>query len=143
MALSSVNSGLESPSPDHPNVSGVVVDIPAETGFATVVALTDNTTSIYTSTGGGTIGVGGHEKVVVATQRLLSAVQAHLASFSETADSDLPPPGYVRFHVLTPEGGRYADVPTDSFWGRAPHQLMPVIASTQDVVTAIRESAPK
>jgi hypothetical protein len=43
----------------HPDVYGLVVDIPARGGYATVVALGDNTTSLYTSAGGGTIGAGG------------------------------------------------------------------------------------
>jgi hypothetical protein len=141
-ALASVTNGLALPSEDHPDVSGVVVDIPAEGGFATVVALTDNTTSMYTSTGGGTIGAGEHEKVASATERLLSVAQAHRASFSRHGDLDLPPPGFVRFHILSPSGSRGEDVPEDSYWGRAPHELMPVIAATQDVVTAMRGASP-
>jgi hypothetical protein len=141
-ALASVANGLAPPSPDHPDVSGVVVDIPAQGGFATVVALTDNTTSMYTSTGGGTIGAGQHEKVANATQRLLSVVQDHLASFRRHDDVELPAPGLVRFHILSPSGPRGEDVPEDSYWGRAPHQLMPVIAAVQDVVAAMRGASP-
>jgi hypothetical protein len=143
MALSSVDNGLAAPSPEHTDVSGLVVDIPAQGGFATVVALTDDTTSMYTSTGGGTIGAGQHANVAAATQHLLSIVQAHLGSFKQKDDGALPASGSVRFHVLTPSGSRYEDVPEDSFWGRAPHPLMPVIASTQDLISAIREASPQ
>jgi hypothetical protein len=38
---------------DHLAVSGIVVDVPAKGGFATIVALADGTTSMYISTGGG------------------------------------------------------------------------------------------
>src|SRR6478672_7058058 len=79
MALQATESGaLPAPPADHPDVCGVVVDIPASGGYATLVALTDNTTSLYTSTGGGTIGAGEHAAVAAATHGLLTSVQAHL-----------------------------------------------------------------
>jgi hypothetical protein len=138
MALSAVVTGLAPPGTGHPDVSGVVVDVPAQGGFATFVALNDNTTSMYTSTGGGTIGAGEHQHVAAATQALLAAAQAHIEAFSPPDDARLPAGGMVRFHALGPSGGRYVDVPEDSFWGRSPHALMPVIAATQDVISAIQ-----
>src|SRR5262245_60819931 len=81
-ALDAVGAGLAPPPPEHPDVSGVVVDVPAEGGHATVVALTDGTTSLYTSTGGGTIGAGAHAHVDEATDRLLRVAQLHLDAFS-------------------------------------------------------------
>jgi len=72
LALHAVENGLPPPGDDHPDVSGVVVDIPSGAAFATVVALTDNTTSMYTSTGGGTIGAGEHADVAAATHQLLA-----------------------------------------------------------------------
>jgi hypothetical protein len=142
-ALSSVDNGLAAPSAEHAQVSGLVIDIPAQGGFATVVALTDDTTSMYTSTGGGTIGAGQHAVVAAATHRLLSVVQGHLGEFTHKDDGALPPSGSVRFHVLTPSGSRFEDVPEDSFWGRAPHVLMSVIAATQELVSTIREASSR
>ena len=76
IALSASQSGgLPLPPREHPDVFGVVIDIPASGGFATLVGLTDNTTSLYTSTGGGTIGAGTHSAVATATHALLAAVQ--------------------------------------------------------------------
>jgi hypothetical protein len=98
---------------------------------------------MYTSTGGGTIGAGEHAAVAGATHRLLSAVQAQLGSFKKKDEGDFPPPGSVRFHVVTPAGSRSEGVREDSFWGRAPHQLMPVIASAQELLAAIRSASPR
>jgi hypothetical protein len=142
MALRAVSSGLALPPPDHPDVSGLVVDVPAEGGFATVVALTDNTTSMYTSTGGGTIGAGEHRDVADANHRLLTIVEAHLGSFDRKDDGSLPPKGTVRLHVVTPSGNRSKDVSEDSFWGRSPGPLMPVITAVQELITAIRAASP-
>lgn len=142
LALSSVDNGLRPPSAEHPDVSGLVVDVPAQGGFATIVALTDDTTSMYTSTGGGIIGAGQHANVAAATRHLLSVVQAHLDSFVQADDGALPGTGSVRFHVLTPSGCRWVDVPEDSFWGRVSHSLMPVIGSTQALITVMSEASP-
>ena len=54
-ALESADRGWIVATPAHPRVCGVVVDVPASGGFATVVALADNTTSLYTSVGSGSI----------------------------------------------------------------------------------------
>jgi len=142
LALSAVSDGLEAPSLQHPDVSGVVVDVPADGGFATVVALADGTTSLYTSTGGGTLGAGGHPVVARANRRLLIAAQVHRGLITSPDDGSLPPAGAVRLHVLTHTGARCADVPEDAFWGGSPHALSPLIAAVQSVVSAIREHAP-
>ncbi len=49
MALDAAVRGLVSSSPDSPDVSGIVVDVPGSGGFASIVALADGTTSMYTS----------------------------------------------------------------------------------------------
>jgi hypothetical protein len=136
-AIAVADTGLVGPSAEHPRAIGVVVDVPARGGFATVVALADGTTSMYTSVGGGTIGAGSHAAVVEATHSLLSVVEAHIDAFARADDSSLPPPGSVRFHVVTPDGLLVTDVPEDSFWGRSPHPLMPIIASTQRLIGEI------
>jgi hypothetical protein len=142
MALGAAKSGVIPRLGDHPDVFGVVVDIPAQGGYASVVALGDNTTSMYTSTGGGIIGAGEHPVVATATQRLLSAVQAHLTFFSQDDDGSLPRQGEVRLHVLTEDSLRRSDLPEDAFWGNAPNPLMPVIAAVQDVVSKMRGATP-
>lgn len=143
MALASgANATTTTPPPEHPDIAGVVVDIPGQGGFATVIALADDTASLYTSTGGGTIGAGEHPEVAAATHRLLSALQTRQASFSGDDDGSHPPPGHVRFHVLTLSGTRFEDVPEDAFWGRVAHPLMPVVESTQELISAISQVSP-
>jgi hypothetical protein len=140
MALRATESGvLPAPSPEHPDVSGLVIDIPSSGGTATLVALTDDTTSLYTSTGGGTIGAGQHANVATATQVLLAAAQQHMNAFSQRDDRALPPTGSVRFHLLSPFGQRAVDVPEDAFWGRVDHPFMPVIAAAQNLISAMQQ----
>jgi hypothetical protein len=140
MALRAADDGvLPAPPREHPDVSGVVVDVPSSGGFATLVALTDNATSLYTSTGGGTIGAGGHAVVAIATQALLAAAQQHLNAFTNPDDGALPDRGSVRFHLLSPSGCRTVDVPEDAFWGRVEYPLMPLIAAAQDVISSMQQ----
>lgn len=140
MALDAVALGLPAPPPEHPGVSGVVVDIPAGGGaFATLVAMADGTTSLYSSTGGGTIGAGAHPAVAEATHALLAVVDRRLEEFGEDDDTEQPIGARVRFFVLTPEGRRVVDVPDAAFWGHEEHELTPVIAAAQEVIAALRQ----
>ncbi|MGQ0826480.1 MAG: hypothetical protein ACT4OX_15865 [Actinomycetota bacterium] len=76
---------------------GVVIDMPRGNDYASLVALTDNTTSLYTSTGGGIIGAGEHAAVAARTHALLAAIQRQLDRFDGPDDGSLPPPGATRF----------------------------------------------
>jgi hypothetical protein len=140
MALSAVSHGLTAPGPDHPEVSGVVVDIPMRGAFATFVALTDGTISMYMSTGGGTIGAGTHAEVSAAARGLLAAIQKDLDLFTLPVNNNFPPAG-VRFHVLSADRPRTEDLPEDVFWGRREHPLNAVIAATHYVITVVRQVA--
>jgi len=85
-ALDAVRLGLPAPPPEHSDVSGVVVDIPADGGgFATLIAMSEGTTSLYLSTGGGVIGAGQHPSVGAANRELRQTAQATLPSLSESS----------------------------------------------------------
>lgn len=142
MALGAARSGVIPRHEQHPAVFGVVVDVSAPGGHVTVVALGDNSTSLYTSAGSGTIGAGEHPEVAAATHRLLAVAEEHLDMFTEGDDESLPPAGQVSFHVLTAKGLRRADVREEAFWGEVADPLLPVIAATQDVITRVRELSP-
>lgn len=101
-ALNAVALGLPAPPSQHPEVSGAVVDL--ETGgerFATLVAMGEGSTSLYTS-GQVFIGGGGHAVVSQATHALLAELGNHIARCEPDPDGDFPPSGVARFHVLTP-----------------------------------------
>ena len=143
MALDAARSGLVASDPERPTVSGVVVDIPDAGGAATVAALADGTTSMYTSTGGGVIGAGEHPAVAEATAALIHTADDLAAQFLGPAEEGVPEQGVVRFHLLTPMGRRHVDVPAEAFWGEQPHRLMPLIAATQHVISELRRTSPE
>lgn len=128
--------------PDHPEVLGAVVDIPSEGAWATLVALGDGTTSLYTSSGGGILGGGEHEAVVAATHALLVGLQSHLVLFEADDVRTLPPADYVRFTVLGPDRRRIAHVPSAAFWGEEASPVADLIADAQAVISRLREVVP-
>jgi hypothetical protein len=123
----------------HPDVYGLVTDSSRDDGqWTTVVTLGDNKPSVLRSTGGGPTMVTEYEPVAAVVQRLLTTVQAHLAAFDAADDGGYPPPGMVRFHLLTGAAGRYADIPGDAFSGRAAHPLNPVGHGVRAVLAEVR-----
>ena len=166
-ALSVTAEQSGDPPPDHVSVLGAVVDIPAEGGMASVVAMADGSASMYTSTGGGVIGGGKHEAVEGAVHGLgrgggrpvmlvngrrisgFGAVRnlppeaiAKIEIFPEDDRVDLPPTDMVQITVMTPRGRRRACVPAAAFWGAEPSTVVELIAAIQDVMTTIRGVAP-
>lgn len=141
-ALEVTEALIGTPPPEHPDVLGVVVDIPREGGTASVVAMADGTTSMYTSTGGGTIGAGAHESVAGATRALLATLQRLIEMFPADERLDLPTAELVQITVITPAGRRRASVPAAAFWGREPSTVVELIAAVHGVITALREIEP-
>ena len=60
---------------------------------ATLVCLSDGTTSLYTSSGFGIIGGGEHEAVVRENPKLLEVLNDQLAHLSPSTDQSLPREG--------------------------------------------------
>jgi hypothetical protein len=107
LGLDPAEAGL-APSRELPHVWGAVMDIGVEGGWASVVALADGTTSLYTSGGGGVIGAGAHERVASASARLLRLIEGELGRFEPTEDLDPPGADQTRFLALTYDGPRAA-----------------------------------
>src|SRR4051794_38082842 len=89
-ALEVTEAAVGKPPPEHPNLLGAVIDIPREGGTASVVAMADGTTSMYTTAGGGTIGAGAHDTVAHATRALLAALEGSIEMFPADQRVDLP-----------------------------------------------------
>ena len=120
-----------------PHVWGMVMDIGAEHGWASLVTLADGTTSLYTSGGGGVIGGGAHQPVVEVSRHLLDLVEANLSLFEETEDLDPPGNGQTRFLVLTYQGTLGGSAPTEELTSlKGP--LAPLFVSANDLLTALR-----
>jgi len=124
------------PSVDMPHVWAVIVDWGVRSGSATFVALADGSSSMYTSSGGGTIGAGGHENVRTANRALLLAAEAayeHLAPVGAVAPPDA---NRITYWVRTYDGVRSVSHLTDTVMSEP--WLSALGNAFQDFVAAIR-----
>jgi len=122
--------------------AGRVLALLMETGYpeaiATLVGLGDETTSMYFSNGGGTIGAGEHPQVAAATKSWLELAEQMLDDLPETpVDVQLPDEDETQFVAVTEAGLRAARVPQDTLAGGG-HPLSPLFYAGHDVITAIR-----
>lgn len=102
------------PSADMPHVWAVIVDWGVGAGSATFVALADGTSSMYTSSGGGIVGAGGHENVRAANRALLLAAEAAYDHLAPVGVAALPDPKRITYWVRTYNGMRMASHPNDA-----------------------------
>jgi len=126
------------PSPGGRQVWAVVMDTAFPEGVASLAVVADGTTSLYTSTGGGTIGAGTHEAVAAASQAFLDRVDRAFELLVPASSFPLPSTGRVRFCVLTFEGGRTAEA-DELDLGEGRHPLSGVFLAGHDVITELRE----
>jgi hypothetical protein len=123
--------------PGRPAVWGALMDMGYPRGTATLVALADGTTSLYTSTGGGIIGGGFHRAVAAATGSFLADLERHLPLLKPDADPALPAAGQVIIRALTYGRRLAAQAPEDDL-GHGRHPLSPVFHAAHRVITELR-----
>jgi hypothetical protein len=125
-------------SDELPHVFGVVMDIGIDRGTATLVVLADGSASLYFSSGGGTIGAGGDERVRSAAHRLLAVANSDPASFESDLPDRLPPNGSTQLTLLTLDRPLRATADSNDFgYDRVPGGL--VFRAAHDVIAGLRE----
>ena len=123
---------------DPDRVHGVLLEIGYAAAVVTIVSLLDGTTSMYISTGGGTIGAGEHEPVAEASRAFVALAQVFVGHCEPSNDFPLPAEGRVRFQLLTGGGGRTVEA-GETELGEGRHALSPLFYAGQDVITQIRQ----
>ena len=116
-----------------------LMEMGTEGGVASVVAVSDGTTSLYTSTGGGLIGAGEHASVAAANQAFLAAIEEARAAIPVTDTYPLPGDGEIRFSVRWPDGTRGSAGAEDEALAAGDHPLSAAFAAGHDVISAMRE----
>ncbi len=126
-----------SPSPRLPRVWAVLMEMGLDTGTASLVAVADGTTSLYLSTGGGVIGGGEHQAVRRVSEAFLDTAEAHLDRLQPISEAPLPQTGAIRFHALTFDSLRSAEVEEGELVdGRS--ELAPLFYAGNEVFTQLR-----
>jgi hypothetical protein len=123
--------------PDTPNVWGLVMDWTVDEAVATVVSLADGTTSLYLSTGGGSIGAGEHPAAAAASVRALRISEGMVDDVPPATSSPLPVRGRTALTLLTFSGlRRFED--THVAFENGTSKLSPVADAMQEVINEIR-----
>jgi hypothetical protein len=127
-------------SPSSGQVWGTIVDMTVENGTATVVCFLDGTTSLYTSTGGGLIGAGGHESVRKTTTAFLKLVNAHVGGLPVATDFTLPQEGRVEFFIRRDANVLVAEASLQELSSEK-HPLFKVFHSLQAVINEMQRTS--
>ena len=127
-----------SPTPESPNVWGLVMDWNLDEAVATIVSLVDGTTSLYLSTGGGSIGAGEHPAPAAASIAAIRLAERMLDEFASVADSAIPVRGRTALTVLTFRGLRRFEDDNAAFENDS-STVSPVANAMQDVIHEIRQ----
>jgi hypothetical protein len=143
LRLDPKEAGL-APSAELPRVFGVMMETGYPEGSATLGALADGTTSLYTSSGGGIIGGGDHEQVAAATAQFVRAVESALDLIPPASEQQLPASGRVVIRALTYRGPHAVDLSEDDL-GYGRHPLSPVFHAGHEVIAQLRliDEAPR
>jgi len=116
---------------------GILMEIGYEQAVVTLLTLSDGTTSLYFSNGGGVIGCGQHATVAEAARTLMNTSQALTGNFLPTYGYPLPEIGEVSFYALT-DSGVLSHRANELVLQQKKDALSPLYYKGQEVITAIR-----
>ncbi len=89
------------PTKDVPRTYAVLIDFPIGQETATLVSISDGSTSLYTTSTFGIIGGGAHESVKSASARLISSSDKFYDEAKPTKTYPYPANGKVRFYFVS------------------------------------------
>jgi hypothetical protein len=128
--------GIPAPPPEAP-AWGILMETGYPEATATLFALSDGTSSLYLSSGGGVIGGHAHQSVREANAELLQTANHYYQHLKPSESFPLPAAGHTLFYVLTDSGvltggGRENDL------GLGRHPLSPLFHAGHRVITQLR-----
>jgi hypothetical protein len=137
LASSPGKYGLK-PTTELPRVWAAMMEIGVPKGAASIVAVADGSASMYTSVGGGMIGVGEHPSGRQAAMHFLKTVGSLLELIPVVRDVPLPPPGEYALVALTHDGTRRRVTAAEKSLKDARHPVFAAFDAGQDLLTAMR-----
>jgi hypothetical protein len=107
-------------------------------GISTLVALADGTVSLYFSTGGGFIGLGGREEPKRVSEELLEISSKYLSGCAKTTEYPMPKRGETIFYFFTFEG-KYFVANKEAIMKNKYNSLFPLFYKAQELIATIRK----
>ena len=130
-----VAAGIPEPPPDAP-VWGVLMETSFPEGTSTLFALSDGTTSLYLSHGGGVIGGGDHENVRLANADFIRTANQFCRQLMPCESFPVPRVGRTVFYSRTDSGVLTAEALEDDL-GYERHPLSPLFHAGHAVITQL------
>ena len=124
--------------PDFHGFWGVVLDMGMPNGTATMIAVADGTVSLYTSTGGGIIGLGPHEGPKKSASELLQFAPKFVQHCQRTLVYPLPSSGNTRFYLMSSDTTVSDEVRSEEL-GKGSHVLSPLFIKCHELLTEMRK----
>ena len=136
LSIQRTEVGIPEPPPEAP-AWGILMETGYPEGTATLLALSDGTTSVYLSSGGGVIGGHAHQNVRQANAEFVESANHYYQHLEPTDSFPVPAEGHTLFYVLTDSGvltgaGREDDL------GYGRHPLSSLFHAGQRVITQVR-----
>jgi hypothetical protein len=136
LSIQRTEVGIPAPPPEAP-AWGVLMETGYPEATATLFALSDGTTSLYLSSGGGVIGGHAHQSVRQANAALLETANQYYQRLKPSESFPVPVEGHTLFYVLTDSGvltgaGREHDL------GLGRHPLSPLFHAGHRVIMQLR-----
>lgn len=125
-----------------PRVFGAVMDWPVGDQIATVVALSDGTASLYTTSTFGIIGGQAHESVRAAGKRFIVTAERHVDQAAVAVSYPYPRADQVKFYLLCYDGVRVVTADLARTQDGASREG-PLFLAAQEVLTELRRTGIK
>jgi hypothetical protein len=128
--------GIAAPTSDAP-VWGTLMETGYDSVTVTLVALSDGSTSLYFSNGGGVIGGQRHEAVRRANAALIDQANRSLPDLNRCETFPIPETAYTVFYVLT-DSGILTGAALEDDLGYDRHPLSALFHAGHEVITQLR-----
>jgi hypothetical protein len=136
LALKRDEVGIPKPPSDAP-IWGLLMEMGYPTATATLLVVSDGTTSLYLSSGGGVLGGHAHQCVRDANAAFLATANQLREQFTPADTCPTPAAGQVIFYALTDSGILTAEAPEEEL-GSQRHPLSALFYAGHDVLTELR-----
>ncbi|HEV7661040.1 MAG TPA: hypothetical protein VGO55_14475 [Allosphingosinicella sp.] len=117
------------------------MDMDVDGHTATLVSFAAGDTSLYLSSGGGTIGGSADHDVAAASRDFVAAARPHLAAMAAPRDQPRPGRGETSFYLITTAGLRGATRSTEALVNET-DALSPLFMAGQRVLHLILQASP-
>ena len=128
--------GMAAPTTDAP-VWGILMETGYDSVTVTLAALSDGSTSLYFSNGGGLIGGHSHEAVRGANSAFINQANLSLSDLKHCETFPIPETAHTVFYVLT-DSGIFTGGALEEDLGYGRHQLSALFHACHEVISQLR-----